>query len=154
MFIFFAPALIVRLNVVEIWGDRSRGSSGSRSKSRSRGRSGSRRVSAVQVSHALNASDFPNDATSIAVVKMKGLIFDDVGEQVQYLVDGRVRGVLIKRLQQSEMHALQLQDDVGAIERVGIVSGCSRGEQVAGVGLRTRASDGTNENANILQLRR
>jgi hypothetical protein len=98
----------------------------------------------VQVSHALNASDFPNDATSNAVVKMKGLIFDDVGEQVQYLVDGRVRGVLIKRPQQSEMHALQLQDDVGAIERVGIVIRCSRGEQVAGVWLRTRASDSKN----------
>jgi hypothetical protein len=112
------------------------------------------RVRAMQVSQALNTSDIPNDVTSITGLKMQRLSFDYVREHAQDFVDGRVRAVLVKRLQESEMHALQLQDDVGAIERVGVVCRCSRTEQVAGIWLRARASNSENEYANVLQLLR
>jgi hypothetical protein len=107
---------------------------------------------AVQVSQTLNPSNLSDDVTSIAGLKMQRLSLDNIREHVQDFVDGRVRRVLIKRLQKSEMHALQFQDDVSAIEGIGVVSRRSGAKQVAGVGLRARATNSENKNANILQL--
>jgi hypothetical protein len=100
-----------------------------------------RRVGAMQVSQALNSSNISNYVTSITLLKVEWPNLDNIWEYVQNFVDGRVRGVLIKRPQKSEVQALQLQDDINALERVSIVSRCTRAEQVARVWLRARAPD-------------
>jgi adenylosuccinate synthase len=100
-----------------------------------------RRVGAMQVSQALNSSNISNYVTSITLLKVEWPNLDNIWECVQNFVDGRVRGVLIKGPQKSEVQALQLQDDINALERVSIVSRCTRAEQVARVWLRTRAPD-------------
>ena len=43
----------------------------------------------------------------------------DVFEYASDLVDGRRRGIFVDGSQEREMIALQLQDDVNAVERIG-----------------------------------
>lgn len=93
----------------------------------------------MQVSQALNSSNISNYVTSITLLKVERPNFDNIWEYVYNSVDGRMRGVLIKGPEKSEVHALQLQDDINALERVSIVSRCTRAEQVARVWLRARA---------------
>ena len=49
----------------------------------------------------------------------------DVFEYASDLVDGRRRGIFVDGSQEREVIALQLQDDIDAVERIGGVGRCS-----------------------------
>jgi len=70
----------------------------------------------MQVSQALWSPELSHDAPCLAVLQVQRLRLGYLLEHVQNLVNGRLRGVLVLGPQQREVHSLQLQDDVSAVE--------------------------------------